>query len=83
MGNRPLLRLAISNFMSNAITFVAPDVRPKVKIGHDVREEPVAARAVLGERLIAAVVAVVADRRRRDQHGGGFAFPLPPHPRSH
>ena len=38
--------------------------------GDDVGQEPVAAIAVLGEGLVAAVVAVEADRRGGDQGGG-------------
>ena len=40
-------------------------------VGDDVGEKPVAALAVLGEGVVAAVVSVVPDRRGGDQHGTG------------
>ncbi len=44
--------------------------RRVLPVGDDVGQEPVAALAVLGQRLLAPVVAVVADRRCADQHLG-------------
>jgi two-component system, sensor histidine kinase and response regulator len=38
MGHPEFLRRALSNLVSNAVKFIAPDVRPQVRIAHETRD---------------------------------------------